>query len=101
MKSLVMKVYVNGIVELVVAYGHGVVAQQFHSPEIGFRILPIRFGNPGIDISGMNQNPRRVGLVVEISGCGLLTILIPLVSAVEELHSDIGLPVAGEDPTAP
>ena len=45
----------GGLVELMIAHGHGVVSKHVHAFEIGHRVLQIRFRNPGIDVATVQQ----------------------------------------------
>ncbi len=43
--------HIEGVVELVVAHRHGVVANAVHRDEIGLGILQIRLGHPCVDVT--------------------------------------------------
>ncbi len=60
--------HAEGVVEFVVAHRHGVVADAVHRHEIGFGILQIRLGYPGIHVTaGEHQHiaASRLGLATQ------------------------------------
>ena len=50
------------------------------------------------DVAGVEEDARLVSGLVEVRGRCQLLLLVPLVSAIEELNPDKGFAVAGEDP---
>ena len=48
-------------VELVVAYRHGVVAQQVHAFEVGHGILHVGFWHSGVDVTAVQQQRVATG----------------------------------------
>ena len=50
------------LVELMIADGHRVISQQVHAAEIGYCVLQVGFGDPGIDVTAIEQQAVTAGL---------------------------------------
>ena len=52
----------RGLVKLVVAHRHRIVAQQVHALEVGPRVLQVGLGHAGVDVAAVEQQAVATGL---------------------------------------